>query len=99
MRDNGCGIARDQIGRIFEPFVQADRERDALRGGLGLGLAIVSNLVGRHDGTISVHSEGRGRGAAFTVELPTVAPVSKPIERARPQASSARAAVRVLVVD
>ena len=55
--------------RIFEPFVQADRERDALRGGLGLGLAIVHNLVERHGGTITVDSDGPGHGAAFTVEL------------------------------
>ena len=99
MRDNGVGIARDQMARIFEPFVQADRERDALQGGLGLGLAIVSNLVQRHGGTISVHSEGRGRGAAFTVELPTVTGAEPPREAARQKPSRARANVRVLVVD
>ena len=60
VRDNGRGIARDQLERIFEPFVQADRERDALRGGLGLGLAIVRNLVQRHGGTIAV-AERRAR--------------------------------------
>jgi signal transduction histidine kinase/CheY-like chemotaxis protein len=99
VRDNGCGIAPDQVARIFEPFVQADRERDALQGGLGLGLAIVSNLVQRHGGTISVHSEGRGRGAAFTVELPTVAGAEPPREAAREKPARARAEVRVLVVD
>jgi signal transduction histidine kinase/ActR/RegA family two-component response regulator len=99
VRDNGCGIGRDQIGRIFEPFVQADRERDALRGGLGLGLAIVRNLVQRHGGSISAHSEGRGRGAAFTVELPVAGTAPPPAEIVRPQPSSARAGVRVLLVD
>ncbi len=99
VRDNGRGIAPDQMRRIFEPFVQADRERDALRGGLGLGLAIVSNLVERHGGTITAHSEGPGRGAAFTVDLPTAQRPAVPSEAPRPQASEARAGVRVLVVD
>jgi signal transduction histidine kinase/ActR/RegA family two-component response regulator len=97
--DTGRGIARDQLGRIFEPFVQVDRERDALRGGLGLGLAIVKNLVERHGGTVSVHSDGPGCGAAFTVDLPTVARAEAPAAIAAPQAPSARAGVRVLVVD
>ncbi|HVV51937.1 MAG TPA: hybrid sensor histidine kinase/response regulator [Polyangia bacterium] len=99
VRDNGSGIARDQLARIFEPFVQADRERDALRGGLGLGLAIVNNLVQRHGGTVSVESEGRGRGAAFTVDLPTAVGAERPRETAPPQPAGARAGVRILVVD
>ncbi len=99
VRDNGCGIARDQLARIFEPFVQADRERDVLQGGLGLGLAIVRNLVQQHGGTISVESEGRERGAAFTVDLPTTTRIDPPREIARPRPSRARTDVRVLVVD
>jgi signal transduction histidine kinase/CheY-like chemotaxis protein len=99
VRDNGCGIARDQMARIFEPFVQAGRERDALRGGLGLGLAIVNNLVQRHEGTVSVDSAGRGRGTAFTVELPTTLGSQPPERSAAPPAVGARAGVRVLVVD
>jgi signal transduction histidine kinase/ActR/RegA family two-component response regulator len=99
VRDTGRGISRDQLGRIFEPFVQADRERDSLSGGLGLGLAIVKNLVDRHGGTISVHSDGRDRGAAFTVELPTVARREEPEVIVQPQAPRTRSSVRVLVVD
>jgi signal transduction histidine kinase/ActR/RegA family two-component response regulator len=99
VRDNGRGIAHDQLGRIFEPFVQIDRTHDALRGGLGLGLAIVGNLVERHSGTITAHSEGRGHGASFVVELPTVAAADEPVESARPRGITARADVRVLVVD
>jgi signal transduction histidine kinase/ActR/RegA family two-component response regulator len=100
VRDNGVGIAPSQLGRIFEPFVQADREQDALRGGLGLGLAIVKNLVERHQGTISVQSGGRGQGAAFTVDLPTVAQAEPPaVETVPPDGSLARAGLRVLVVD
>ena len=99
VRDTGCGIAKDQLQRIFEPFVQADRARDVLRGGLGLGLAIVRNLVERHGGAISVDSEGRGRGAVFTVELPTVTVASITRSPLRPQPVESRARLRVLVVD
>jgi signal transduction histidine kinase/CheY-like chemotaxis protein len=97
--DNGRGIGRDQLRRIFEPFVQADREQDALQGGLGLGLAIVKNLVERHGGTIAAHSDGRGQGSVFTVELPTVARVVTPPPALQTRASTDRTGVRVLLVD
>ena len=99
VRDTGRGISRDQLVRIFEPFVQANRERDALSGGLGLGLAIVKDLVARHGGSISAHSEGPGCGAAFAVELPIVDRPEAPAVILRPQAPGERAGVRVLVVD
>jgi signal transduction histidine kinase/CheY-like chemotaxis protein len=98
VRDNGRGIGRDQMRRIFEPFVQVDPRGDALGGGLGLGLAIVHDLVVRHGGSIRVESEGEGRGATFFVELPTVASAQAPaVPVARER--GARAGVRVLVVD
>ena len=100
VRDNGRGLARNQLARIFEPFVQVDRARDALRGGLGLGLAIVDNLVRRHGGAITAHSDGVGLGAAFTVELPTT---TTPAQEARasvaPSSAVQRGGVRVLIVD
>ena len=99
VRDSGEGIAHDQLQRIFEPFVQADRARDVLRGGLGLGLAIVKNLVERHGGGITVHSEGRGHGSAFTVDLPTATVVNTQTSAPGPQPSDARRQFRVLVVD
>lgn len=99
VRDNGRGIEEAQLTRIFEPFVQAEGEADRRRGGLGLGLAIVRDLVTRHGGTISAHSSGRGNGSAFRVELPVVArPDSKP-EPPKPEPASTRSGVRVLVVD
>jgi signal transduction histidine kinase/ActR/RegA family two-component response regulator len=99
VRDNGRGIAPEEARRIFEPFVQADRAHDALSGGLGLGLAIVRNLVHRHGGTIELQSEGRGKGAAFTVELPTIACAAPPQKAATAQSADARARVRILLVD
>jgi CheY-like chemotaxis protein/two-component sensor histidine kinase len=99
VRDNGRGIAKEKLARIFEPFVQVDHRVDALRGGLGLGLAIVHDLVHRHGGTVGVHSDGPGAGSAFTVELPTVAAAALPSKPAAPKPVPARRAVRVLVVD
>ena len=99
VRDDGRGISPDQLSRIFQPFVQADREEDAQHGGLGLGLAIVSNLVERHGGTIEARSEGPGRGASFTVELPIAAAPPAMIASVRPRAPKVRRGVRVLVVD
>ena len=99
VRDNGRGIAREQLTRIFEPFVQVDRPRDALRGGLGLGLAIVNNLVQRHGGAIVATSDGPGLGSTFTVELPTTTRFEQAQEPSRPRAAHTRKGVRVLVVD
>jgi signal transduction histidine kinase/ActR/RegA family two-component response regulator len=99
VRDNGRGIASDQLRRIFEPFVQAERKEDALQGGLGLGLAIVSTLVERHGGTVAVRSDGPGQGASFTVDLPTETRAAHVPDASQPQASATRAGVRVLIVD
>jgi signal transduction histidine kinase len=99
VEDNGRGIERQHLAQIFEPFVQVDPPTDALRGGLGLGLAIVSNLVARHNGTISAESEGKGKGAVFTVSLPTVASIAPIAPMPRQVATVSRGGLRVLVVD
>jgi signal transduction histidine kinase len=99
VRDSGRGIAKEKLSRIFEPFVQVDRHVDALRGGLGLGLAIVHDLVQRHGGGVEVQSDGPGTGATFTVELPTVAAAAAVAKPAAPKPAPRRGSVRVLVVD
>lgn len=99
VQDNGRGIAREHLGRIFEPFVQIDGRRDAIRGGLGLGLAIVHDLVQRHGGTIAVHSDGPQRGSTFTVELPTVAAEVLASQGPRPLLLPPQSGCRVLIVD
>jgi signal transduction histidine kinase/CheY-like chemotaxis protein len=70
--DNGRGISPELIPRVFDPFVQEPQNLDRARGGLGLGLAIVRNVVQLHHGRIDVSSAGIGRGSTFTVYLPRV---------------------------
>lgn len=69
--DEGSGIAPDDIERIFQPFEQATAgHRQRGLGGLGLGLSIARAITELHDGSIRVRSDGAGKGAVFTVELP-----------------------------
>ncbi len=68
--DTGVGIAPDFLPHVFDYFRQADSTTTRCHGGLGLGLAIVHHLVQLHNGQISAHSEGEGKGATFTVNLP-----------------------------
>jgi PAS domain S-box-containing protein len=76
--DTGKGIAPDFLPRVFEPFRQEDVSPSRARGGLGLGLAITRQLVELHGGQITVHSEGEGHGATFTVTLPISVVTPKP---------------------
>jgi len=70
--DTGIGIAPNVLSRVFDLFVQERQALDRSQGGLGLGLAIVRNLVQRHGGEVSAESDGPGRGSTFTVRLPRV---------------------------
>jgi PAS domain S-box-containing protein len=68
--DTGHGISQEFLPYVFDRFRQADPSMTRVYGGLGLGLAIVRHLVELHGGTVEVFSEGEGRGAKFTVQLP-----------------------------
>ncbi|WP_414752990.1 ATP-binding protein [Anabaena sp. CCY 9910] len=68
--DTGKGISPEFLPYVFDRFRQADATTTRNQGGLGLGLAIVRNLVELHNGTVSVASPGEGQGATFTVQLP-----------------------------
>lgn len=68
--DDGVGMDREMLERVFEPFFQAPQPLARHTGGLGLGLAIVRRIVELHGGTVSAHSEGPGKGSRFEVVLP-----------------------------
>jgi len=68
--DDGVGMSRETLDRLFQPFSQAQQLIDRSKGGLGLGLALVKALVELHGGTVSARSEGLGRGSEFIVRLP-----------------------------
>jgi PAS domain S-box-containing protein len=98
--DTGQGIPESFLPVVFDRFRQVDTTSTRRHGGLGLGLAIVRELVELHGGHVAVESAGEGRGATFTVELPR-APSDRPIEpiRASPPVHATLNGVRVLLVD
>ncbi len=100
--DTGIGISREMLPRLFKLFSQVHNPLQGVQGGLGIGLAVVRRLVELHGGTVQVHSDGLGRGAEFTVELPLADAASGTQQPggARPAAAAAEAAaLSMLVVD
>ena len=68
--DSGVGIDADLLPRVFDLFTQASQAMDRSKGGLGIGLTVVKNLVEMHGGSVTAASDGPGRGSRFTVRLP-----------------------------
>jgi two-component system CheB/CheR fusion protein len=68
--DTGIGMDADMLGRLFQPFQQADRSLDRSRGGLGLGLAVAKGLAELHGGGVTASSPGLGKGSRFVLTLP-----------------------------
>lgn len=73
IRDTGQGIARDFLPYLFDRFRQADASASRRHGGLGLGLALVRQIVELHGGSVSASSAGESRGSTFVVRLPIAA--------------------------
>jgi PAS domain S-box-containing protein len=73
VRDSGEGVRRAMLPFLFEPFRQADASTTRRHGGLGLGLAIVRQLVLAHGGSVQADSDGEGKGATFTILIPELA--------------------------
>lgn len=70
--DNGIGIPRDMQGKVFELYAQLQGPDSRSKDGLGIGLALVKQIVELHGGSISVASEGSGAGSVFNVRLPMI---------------------------
>jgi signal transduction histidine kinase/ActR/RegA family two-component response regulator len=87
--DDGVGIAEDRIGTIFELFAQAENAIGRAQGGMGIGLALVRNLLELHGGSISAKSDGVGKGSEFVVSFPLLQtaflPAAKASEKGSPQ--------------
>ena len=73
--DDGQGIPSEHLAHVFDRFYRVDSARDRAHGGSGVGLSIARAITEAHGGTITVHSDGPGRGAAFTIMLPVAASV------------------------
>ena len=103
VKDNGSGIAPDLLPRIFDLFIQGHRSSDRAQGGLGLGLALVKNLVALHGGSVVALSGGPGKGSEFVIRLPPASAVqasaSPRSEHDRSPSQSMAQGRRVLIVD
>ncbi len=109
--DTGKGIGPEFLPFVFERFSQADSSSTRVQGGLGLGLALVRQIVEMHGGTVQAQSKGEGHGATFIVRLPLWAGrnklaevVSQPAAGNTPDAARADylpqlTGLRILVVD
>ena len=98
VEDTGRGIAPEFLPYVFDRFRQADSTTTRRHGGLGLGLAIVRQLVELHGGSVRAESDGTARGSRFIVEL-RLAPGAVAHEAAVDEAAPSLAGLRVLVVD
>jgi PAS domain S-box-containing protein len=105
VRDEGHGIEPDLLPEVFDLFRQGTQQLDRPRGGLGLGLAIVANLVKLHGGSVSAASDGSGKGSEFAVRLPRLqraadSDMALPVSaEERPAVARATSRTRVLIVD
>ena len=95
--DNGIGMRRELLTRIFEPFVQGEPGLDRSAGGLGLGLTLVRQLAALHGGSARAASDGPGQGSTFTVRFPAIEPpAAKPRAALGEQAAPSR---DILIVE
>jgi signal transduction histidine kinase len=78
VRDNGQGIPKEMLSRVFDLHTQVERSLDRSGSGLGIGLALVRTLVELHGGTVAAMSDGPSRGSEFVVRLPLFKEPSTP---------------------
>jgi signal transduction histidine kinase len=102
VRDNGVGIPREMLAKVFEMFTQVDRSIERTQGGLGIGLTLVKRLVEMHGGSIEAHSAGEGLGSEFVVRLPghqAAAAAAAAAPEADPAGARAARRHRILIAD
>jgi PAS domain S-box-containing protein len=101
VKDSGVGISPTMLPRVFDMFAQVDAQSERAQGGLGIGLALVKQLVAMHGGEVQAHSDGPGQGSEFTVRLPLAEAGAASAERieAHKLETGAEQGVRVLIVD
>jgi CheY-like chemotaxis protein len=99
--DNGVGIPSDMLPRVFDLFTQVRDNLDRSRGGLGIGLALVKQLVEMHGGSITAESAGPSKGSAFRLRLPVleIEPASSDVTEADSRLAPHEPALKVLIVD
>ena len=97
--DTGQGIAPDQLPRVFTMFAQSGPTMARTRGGLGIGLALVREIVTLHGGRVEAYSAGLGKGARFSAWLPLLAVDAAQLAPAADTATQDVAGVRILFVD
>lgn len=97
--DNGIGIPREMLSRVFEMFTQVDRSVERSTGGLGIGLTLVQRLVELHGGTVEARSDADDKGSEFIVRLPAFAEPSAPSSASSGANVETARGLRIVVVD
>ena len=99
IKDTGEGIEAAFLPAVFEMFRQADARSNRKHGGMGIGLAIVRQLVELHGGSVTVASEGAGKGTEFRIAIPLSQEVSEAVTSVPARKVEALRGMRILVVD
>ena len=99
VRDNGAGIPASLLPEVFELFRQGEHGPDRSKGGLGIGLTLVRQLVELHGGRVEAHSAGLGQGASFTIRLPAAIDAAESPSPTENGPLAEPNGLRVLVVD
>lgn len=99
VNDDGIGINPQLLGNVFDLFQQGERTADRVQGGLGIGLALVKDLIERHHGSVAARSPGLNRGSEFEIRLPRTLKFTVDNVQALPELAAIPRKRRVLVVD
>ncbi|HVQ28110.1 MAG TPA: PAS domain S-box protein, partial [Vicinamibacteria bacterium] len=99
VKDNGIGIATEMLPRVFEPFAQTHQAVSRSQGGLGIGLALVKQLVEMHQGTVEALSAGANKGSEFLIRLPLMRAEAALPGDAETKPLDEPLRLRILVVD